>query len=161
MNKQENVNGPGKPDPLRGDTRDARIRYADIIDRPHHVSVKRPQMDRLSRAAQFSPFAALTGYDDLIRESERDVGSRIELDEDRKAQLNDRLARLLAERPVPEAAFTYFVPDEKKEGGEYVSAAGQIARFDQQSRSIILADGRTIPMQEVIAIDSTVFSDMN
>ena len=97
MNKQENVNGPGKPDPLRGDTRDARIRYADIIDRPHHVSVKRPQMDRLSRAAQFSPFAALTGYDDLIRESERDVGSRIELDEDRKAQLNDRLARLLAE----------------------------------------------------------------
>ena len=89
------------------------------------------------------------------------MGSRIELDEDRKALLNDRLARLLAERPVPEAAFTYFVPDEKKEGGEYVSAAGQIARFDQQSRSIILADGRTIPMQEVIAIDSPVFSDMN
>ena len=118
MNKQESANGPARPDPLRGDTRDARIRYADIIDRPHHVSAKRPQMDRLSRAAQFSPFAALTGYDDLIRESERDVGSRIELDEDRKAQLNDRLARLLAESPAPEAAFTYFVPDEKKEGGE-------------------------------------------
>ena len=161
MNKQESANGPARPDPLREDTRDARTRYANIIDRPHHVSAKRPQMDRLSRAAQFSPFAALTGYDDLIRESERDVGSRVELDEDRKAQLNDRLARLLAESPMPEAAFTYFVPDEKKEGGEYVTASGRIARYDQQSRSIILANGRTIPMQDVVAIDSAVFSDMN
>ena len=153
MNKQESVKGPARPDPLREDTRDARTRYADIIDRSHHVSAKRPQMDRLSRAAQFSPFAALTGYDDLIRESERDVGSRVELDEDRKAQLNDWLARLLAERPIPEAAFTYFVPDEKKEGGEYVTASGRIARYDQQERTLLLEDGTVIPAREITAID--------
>jgi len=160
VNKQESSRKERKV-PVPEDTRDAKSCYADIINLEHHVSAKRPRMDRPSRAAQFSPFAALTGYDDLIRESERGTDSRIELNEERKAQLNDRLARLLAAGPSPEAVFTYFVPDEKKEGGQYVSAAGRVVRFDQQSRSIILADGRTIPASEVISIDSDIFSEMD
>ena len=140
---------------------DARIKYADIIDRPHPVSAKHPRMERLARAAQFSPFAALTGYDDLIRESEREVGSRVELDEERKAQLSSRLAQLLAAAPAPEAVFTYFVPDEKKDGGEYVTAAGRIRRYDEYSRNILLTDGRVIPTREIIGIDSDIFSEMN
>ncbi len=134
---------------------EARIKYADIIDREHHVSATRPPMDRLSRAAQFSPFAALTGYEDLIRESERETGSRIELSEDEKSRLDGEMSRLLQKLPSPEAAFTYFVPDEKKDGGEYVAAVGKVVKVDSLNRNLILEGGKIIPLGEIIDIEST------
>ena len=132
---------------------EARIRYADLIDREHHVSKKRPPMDPLNRAAQFSPFAALSGYEDLIRESERETDSRRELDEERKSQLNALLSRLIRQNGAQEAVFTYFAADEKKEGGEYRTAAGRIKKFDALARTVLLEDGEKIPVDDISGIE--------
>ena len=131
---------------------EARQKYADIIDREHHVSKKRPQMDRLNRAAQFSPFAALTGYEDLIQESERVTDDRLELDENSKELLDKKLIRLLHQLPSPTAAFTYFVPDSKKAGGEYVTVTGRIAKYDEYYRRIFLDSGEILAMDDIISI---------
>lgn len=139
---------------------EARQKYADIIDREHHVSKKRPQMSALSRAAQFSPFAALTGYEDLIQESERETDTRLELDENSKELLDRKLVRLLSRLPSPAAAFTWFVPDSRKAGGEYVTATGRIVKYDEFGGTITLDDGKIISIESISRIDSSVFSDM-
>ena len=131
---------------------DARIVYAEIIGREHHVSSTHPPMDRLSRAAQFSPFAALTGYDDLIRESERETDRRLDLTEDKKEQLNALLVRLLRQEEPEEAVFTVFRPDSLKEGGEYVRVSGRIAGYDAVGRVITLTDGSRIPVEDISEI---------
>ena len=94
--------------------------YSDIFDRPHHVSTKHPQMSRLNRAAQFSPFAALTGYDDLVKESARVTSRRVELSEDDLADINLKL-NLIQEHlsEAPTISVTFFAPDSLKSGGEY------------------------------------------
>ncbi len=120
--------------------------YAELLSAEHHVSAKHPRMSMHDRAAQFSPFAALTGYEDLIRESERETGSRIELSEDEKSRLDGKMSRLLQKLPSPEAAFTYFVPDEKKDGGEYVAAVGKVVKVDSLNRNLILEGGKIIPL---------------
>ncbi len=137
---------------------EARQKYADIIDREHHVSAKRPPMDRLSRAAQFSPFAALTGYEDLIRESERETDERWELDENSKELLNRKLIRLLERLPSPEASFVCFVPDAKKEGGEYVTVSGSVVKCDESAGTLTLDSGRVISVGSVIRVDSDRFN---
>ena len=138
---------------------DARSVYADIIDRERPVSEKHPPMSRLNRAAQFSPFAALTGYDDLIRESERVTDARAELDEGGKEVLDRKLLWLLRQKPGTEARFTYFVPDAKKAGGAYVTATGSILRYDPLSRSLLLDEGSEIPIDELRAVESEAFSE--
>lgn len=128
--------------------------YDDIIDLPHHVSQKHPQMSMLNRAAQFSPFAALTGYDAAIRESARRTERKIELGEDAKAELSEKLRYLRdieAEHPV--AAFTYFVPDDHKEGGKYITLTAQVKRIDEFGQVILLMDGSSIPIDAVFEID--------
>ena len=137
----------------------ARIEYADIIDRERPVSAKHPPMSRLNRAAQFSPFAALTGYDDLIRESERETDVRAELDESGVEALDRRLVWLLRQDEPPEASFTYFVPDGKKAGGAYMTAAGRLIRYDPFSRSIALSGGETLFIDDIRAIESEAFGD--
>ncbi len=132
---------------------DARVVYSDIFDREHHVSSKRPHMSRLSRAAQFAPFAALTGYDDLIRESSRQTSARIELDESQKDELNRSLVYLLENRETAEAVFTCFIPDGKKSGGEYVQYAGRIARYDRLSGSLMLDSGAVIDIDSICEIE--------
>lgn len=132
---------------------DARKEYADIIDREHHVSKKRQPMARLNRAAQFSPFAALTGYDDLIRESERETEEQLNLDEDSKVALNEKLVWLFHQDNPPKATFTVFVPDNKKSGGKYVTVIGTIAKYDEFSQSITLACGRVLHIEYISEID--------
>ena len=127
----------------------ARIEYADIIDREHPVSAKHPPMSRLNRAAQFAPFAALTGYDDLIRESERETDARTELDESSIEELNRKLVWLLRQDDPPEASFTFFVPDSKKAGGAYETVAGRLLRYDPLSRSITLGGGETLFIDDI------------
>ena len=105
---------------------DARTVYGDIIDREYEPDPARPRMARLNRAAQFSPFAALTGYGDLIDESERHTDARASLDDDEKAELARRLTALLGAQKGRAARFTYFVPDEKKDGGRYETAEGVV-----------------------------------
>ena len=132
--------------------------YEDILNLPHHVSKTRPQMSMLDRAAQFSPFAALTGYDDAIKETGRLTDEKIEMDEDRKAALDMKQAYLIEMiDEQPEISITYFLPDAKKSGGAYVTVTGNLKRFDEYERLLILTDGKKIPMDDIADIESDLF----
>lgn len=135
--------------------------FDDIINLPHHVSATRPQMSMLDRAAQFSPFAALTGYDDAIKETGRLTDEKIEMDEDRKAALDMKQAYLIEMiDEQPEISITYFLPDAKKSGGAYVTVTGNLKRFDEYERLLILTDGKKIPMDDIADIESDLFKGM-
>ena len=127
--------------------------YEDIINLPHYISQKRPQMSMLDRAAQFSPFAALTGYDAAIKETGRLTDDRIELEEEALTILNMKYQMLMDALPDnPEVTITYFVPDERKEGGSYVSKTGVVKKVAEFERLIILRDGAKIQMDNVMDI---------
>lgn len=133
-------------------------RYDDIIDLPHHVSKKYPQMPLLDRAAQFAPFAALTGHEDAIRETARLTEDETELDENSKELLDERLQYLqehLQERP--EVTVTYFKPDERKSGGAYVTVTGVVKKVDEYGRYLVFSDGEKVPMETVIEIEGEMF----
>ena len=132
--------------------------YDDIINLPRHVSTKRPHMAAIDRAAQFSPFAALTGYDAAIKETARLTDERVELDEYMKDALRDRL-QIIADRikEQPEIAITYFQPDEKKNGGTYVTSISTTKKIDEYERVVVMADGTAIPIDEIINIDGRIF----
>ena len=125
-------------------------RYDEIMGLLHHVSKTRPQMPMSDRAAQFAPFAALTGYDSAIKETGRLTDERIELDEEALAAL-DRKYQLLMDTldDAPEVTITYFQPDERKAGGQYVSATGTVKKVDTFGRRILLQDGTRIPLDSV------------
>ena len=129
-------------------------KYDDIIHLPHHVSSRHPQMSLADRAAQFSPFAALTGHEAAIRETERLTDTFVELDDDRKAQLDEQLW-LLKENQFrgPEIEVTYFWPDEKKSGGAYVTARGRVKKIDEYGRRIVFMDGTVILADRVFSIE--------
>lgn len=135
--------------------------YEDIINRPHHVSKTRPQMPMSDRAAQFAPFAALTGYESAIKETGRLTNERIELDEEALTAL-DRKYQLLMDvfDDAPEVTITYFQPDERKAGGKYVSATGAVKKVDDFERRITMQDGTKIPMDDVLSIDGELFSSL-
>ena len=134
-------------------------KYDDIINLPHHVSKTRPQMPMSDRAAQFAPFAALTGYDSAIKETGRLTDEKIELDEEALTVL-DRKYQLLMDAldEAPEIEITYFKPDERKAGGKYVSATGTVKKVDDFERLITMQDGLKIPMDDVLSIDGELFS---
>lgn len=125
-------------------------RYDEIMELPHHVSKTRPQMPMSDRAAQFAPFAALTGYDSAIKETGRLTDERVELDEEALTAL-DRKYQLLIEAldDAPEVTIIYFRPDERKAGGQYVSATGTVKKVDTFGRRILLQDGTRIPLDSV------------
>ena len=128
--------------------------YDDIINLPRHVSATRPHMPAINRAAQFSPFAALSGYEAAIRETARLTDQRIELDEYIKDALSDQL-RAIADRieDRPELAITYFQPDPKKDGGAYVTSIGTLKKIDEYERLVFMSDGTSIPISEILSID--------
>jgi len=134
------------------------FKYGDIIHLPHHVSDKRPRIPMVSRAAQFSPFAALTGYDAAIRETGRLTDRRIELSEEQLQEL-DRKQQLLMEniRDCPEVSVTYFVPDERKQGGAYITITGRVKRINPYTRAMTLTDQTSIPMDEILELESDLF----
>ena len=121
--------------------------YRDIIDLPAPVSSRHPQMPLQNRAAQFMPFAALTGYGDAIEETARVTDEKLELTEDELLILDQQLAEL---RPLlsqrPEVTFVYFEPDARKEGGAYITRKGIVKKIEDYGRSILLEDGTVIPM---------------
>ena len=132
--------------------------YDDIINLPHHVSKTRPQMSMLDRAAQFSPFAALTGYDAAIKETGRLTDEKIEMDEASLNMLNMKFQLLVeALGDEHEVSFTYFKPDETKAGGAYVTATGIVKKVDDYERLITMVDGAKIPMDDVYSIESEIF----
>lgn len=136
-------------------------RYDDMIDMPHHVSTKHPQMSLHDRAAQFSPFAALTGYDDAIAETARLTDCRIELSETDLDRLNLKwqlVMEHISERPA--VTITYFVPDSKKEGGKYVSVSGCVKKIDEYEQTVTMTDGKKISLPEVIRLDGVLFNEI-
>lgn len=126
--------------------------YDDIIDLPRPKSKHEP-MPMSDRAAQFSPFAALTGYGDAIDETARLTDARIELSEEERAEL-DYKQQYLATLDAPTVTVTYFVPDERKSGGAYVTHTGTLKRIDELERMMVFADGARVSLNEVIAIES-------
>lgn len=125
-------------------------RYDDIIGLPHHVSDLHTHMSGTDRAAQFAPFAALSGHDAFIRETARLTDQPMELTEDRKVVLNRILQYLLEHiEERPEVTITYFVPDSKKPGGAYLSTTGRIIKFKQNQSLIVLEDQTIIPIDSV------------
>jgi hypothetical protein len=135
--------------------------YDDIINLPRHVSKTRPQMPLIDRAAQFSPFAALTGHDSAIQETARLTDDRVELDEYIKNALNDKLQVLINWlEGKPAVKIRYFKPDENKEGGYYITANGTIKKIDEYEQIIIMDDGTVIPIDEIISIESKIFDKM-
>ena len=135
--------------------------YADIMDRKHHQSATRPHMSMAERAAQFSPFAALTGYDAAIKETGRLTDEKIELDEEALTALDMKYQLLMdALDDAPEVTITFFQPDERKAGGKYVSAVGAVKKIDDFERRITMQDGAKIPMDAVLSIDGELFSSL-
>lgn len=124
--------------------------YDDIIDLPRPKSKHEP-MPMSDRAAQFSPFAALTGYGDAIDETARLTDARIELSEEERAEL-DYKQQYLATLDAPTVTVTYFVPDERKSGGAYVTHTGVLKRVDEVERMVVFKDGLRVPLDEVMDI---------
>lgn len=132
--------------------------YDDIIHLSHPTSKNRPRMSIHDRAAQFSPFAALSGHAAAIAETARLTGRKLELDEDTKAELDRRQAILLehiSERP--EITVTWFRPDERKEGGAYITTTGRLKKLDEAERILILTDDTRIPLEAVVSLESDSF----
>lgn len=134
------------------------LRYDSIIDLPHHQSATRKHMSMIDRAAQFSPFAALTGYGDCIKETARVTEERIELDEAEQAAISEKLYDLqtrLEQMPrgqIPGITIKFFVPDKTKAGGRYVTITGAVKKVDAFEHMVGMADGSRISMDNIVSI---------
>ena len=134
--------------------------YSDILYLPHHELTTRRRMPVGNRAASFSPFAALTGYDESIREASRYTKERIELDDAAKADLNDKLNIAMSKAENKSVlSITYFLPDKRKNGGEYVTVKGVILRIDTLEKRIFFTDNSSIPIDDIYEIDGDIYSD--
>lgn len=133
--------------------------YDDILNLPHHTSTVQPAMPMQNRAAQFSPFAALVGYDALIQETTRLTDQMTELDESVKAELNEKLRLLLELMPQqPKVTITYFQPDSRKTGGAYKTISGIIRKFLLNENNMVMTDGTQIPIDAITALNGHCFS---
>ena len=132
--------------------------YADIIHLPHHVSQTHPQMPMHDRAAQFAPFAALTGYEAAVGETARLTSERRELDPQEAEELNRRLTELAARLPDhPEVTVEYFVPDDRKAGGAYVTVTGRVRHISVEEKTLVMEDGAEIPMEDIVSMTGEIF----
>lgn len=129
-------------------------KYDDILNLPHHVSSVHPHMSMHDRAVQFSHFAALTGYEDTVKETARLTDEKLELTADRINDLNQKIAFLkehAEERPP--ITVKYFIPDEKKSGGKYVMFWGEFRRIDEYNRNMVFTSGEEIPLNDIFEIE--------
>lgn len=134
-------------------------KYDDIINLPHPTSSNHPRMSLYDRAAQFSPFAALTGHDEAVKETARLTDKEIQIDDDTKARLDEKLQIVRDNIGSDKAVtFTYFVPDERKSGGKYISHTGTVKRIDEYEHTVILADKTSIPIEQISGIESELFN---
>lgn len=129
-------------------------KYKDIINLPHHVSKTRKPMSLYNRAAQFAPFAALTGYDDAIKETARLTEERIELSDELKNMLNQKIKLIIENIKLqPEVAITYFVPDNKKSGGVYKTISGNVRRIDEIEKYLLFTNKLKVYFYDIIFIN--------
>lgn len=128
-------------------------KYDDIINLPHHVSKKHPQMSLEARSAQFASFAALKGYEDEVAETARITDERIELNEEAKRILDEKLQQIRERiNEKMETTFTYFVKDERKDGGAYITETGIVKKIDDYNNLIVLENGLFLPIQDIFDI---------
>ncbi len=128
--------------------------YEDIINLPHHKSKTHPHMSMKDRAAQFAPFAALTGYNEQVKETARLTDKRIDLDDSQKLMINEKLVMAIDKSGCNQSvSITYFKPDEKKEGGVYISVSGVIKRIYEYESFVLMDNGLKIPVNEILNID--------
>ena len=134
--------------------------YDDIIHLPHHVSQNHPQMPMLDRAAQFAPFAALTGYEAAVGETARLTAERRELDAQEAEELNRRLVAIIARLPDrPEATIEYFVPDDRKAGGASVTVTVRVRHVSVPEKTLVMEDGTVVALDDVVSIDGNIFGE--
>lgn len=131
-------------------------KYEDIINLHNPVSKKHPRMSLYDRAAQFSPFAALTGHNAAIIETARLTEKKIQQSEDAISILNEKL-HIIAENPGAEVTITYFLPDDRKEGGAYVRHTGAVKKIDRYGSSVVMTDGTVIPVEDISEIEGEMF----
>lgn len=124
--------------------------YDDIIDLPHHSSPTHPPMSMSNRAAQFAPFAALTGYDDAICETARYTDTPIELSDEEAETLSQRLKKILSAKTPVVIRIRYFIPDSRKRGGHYVTAIGKIRKYDPVMNQLILDNLTEIQLNRIL-----------
>lgn len=130
-------------------------KYDDMLNLSHPVSPSHPPMPLIDRAAQFSPFAALTGYEAAVLEAARLTEARPELDESRRERLDRCLQMLKAHiQTRPQAVICYFKPDERKAGGAWVTVTGAVKKIDGFTRCVTMADGTVIPMEDILDIEA-------
>ncbi|MCR5584895.1 MAG: hypothetical protein K6F63_05595 [Lachnospiraceae bacterium] len=128
-------------------------KYKDIIELPHHESAERKHMPLYDRAAQFAPFAALTGFDDDVEETERVTADKAEISEDRLIRMDERLNFFLLKiREQPEVEITVFEADDKKEGGCYKDIKGRIKKYDENEKKLYFIDGRVVALDSITHI---------
>ena len=133
-------------------------KYDDMIYLPNPTPTCKPRMSLHDRAAQFSPFAALTGYEDAVEETARLTDTRLELSEDMKTILNEKMQMIIDNLDSePIVTITYFVPDKKKSGGAYVDVTGVVKEIDEYERCIVMTDKKKIPIEQVRAIEGELF----
>ena len=135
--------------------------YEDIVNLPPHISKRHPQPTMMDRAVRFAPFAAITGYEEMVLEEARVTEEWVDLTESVLEQLNERLVILqehLAERP--EVTITYFEPDQRKSGGAYVTHTGNVKRIDLYEHLLVMASGKKIRIESVCKLDGEIFNDI-
>ena len=127
--------------------------YDDIINLEHHVSKVHERMSLENRSAQFAPFSALTGYDETVKETERFTEERIELNEEQKNILDEKICQIQAKiKEAPIVTITYFVQDTLKQGGTYQNITGSVKKIDDYNKTIILDNGSIVPIKDIIDI---------
>ena len=132
--------------------------YEDIVNLPPHISKKHPQPTMMDRAARFAPFAAITGYEEMVLEEARITEERIDLDEGTLSILNEKL-NMMQEfiDEEPEIKITYFEPDKKKSGGAYIDITGTVKRIDEYECLVIMTDGKKIRIEDIYSLESDLF----
>lgn len=135
------------------------FQYNDILNMPYpNPDIEKDFPDEILRAAQFAPFAALTGYDEAVEETARLTDSKVELDEYQKAELNDKLQFLNNSEEDEEISITYFVPDKRKSGGAYITKKGIVLKVREYEKDVAMEDGTEIPIDDIIEIDGNQFN---
>ena len=135
------------------------FQYNDIINMPYPTpEIEKDFPDKILRAAQFAPFAALTGYDEAVEETARLTDSKMELDEYQKAELNDKIL-FLNDNEAEEVQITYFVPDKRKYGGAYITKKGIVLKVREYEKDVVMNDGTEILIDDIIEIDGSQFNE--
>ena len=136
------------------------FQYNDILNMPYpNPEIEKDFPNKILRAAQFAPFAALTGYDEAVEETARLTDSKIELDEYQKSELNDILQFIISSESDEEVSITYFVPDKRKSGGAYISKKGVVLKVREYEKDVVMDDGTEIPIDDIIAIEGNQFNE--